>query len=231
MAEWRRQERIGSGPIGTGSSFDVSGHPVGEHLRALGKLRDAHPALSTGASAVRLSSGGLLAVSRFDAAARREYVAVFNNGASAGTAAFTTATPSSAWSTLLGSAASVRSDASGRISMTVPPLSAVLLRAETAFPVRAPAAPRLTAGPDDFTELQRVQATVSGTAPVSVSFALRRATGGWHLLAADDSPPYRAFIDPRKLRRNERVHLVAIVRAAAGRTVVSPVVPFVVRRA
>jgi hypothetical protein len=47
---------------------------------------------------------------------------------------------------------------------------------------------------------------------------------------ADDSPPYRAFLDPRRFRRNEAVHLVAIARSLDGRTAVSKVVPFTVRR-
>ena len=44
----------------------------------LGALREAHPALSTGGSFVRVAQEGLLAVSRIDHAARREYLALFN---------------------------------------------------------------------------------------------------------------------------------------------------------
>jgi hypothetical protein len=49
-------------------------------------------------------------------------------------------------------------------------------------------------------------------------------------LAADDSPPYRAFLDPKSYRRKETVHLVAIARALDGTTAVSAVVPTIVRR-
>ncbi len=45
VTEWQAEERVGSPPIGTGSSFDLVAHPVSEHLRALGALRDVHPAL------------------------------------------------------------------------------------------------------------------------------------------------------------------------------------------
>ena len=48
VEEWQAEERVGSPPIGTGSAFDVVGHPVAEHLRALGALRDSHPALVDG---------------------------------------------------------------------------------------------------------------------------------------------------------------------------------------
>ena len=57
-------------------------HPVAQRLRALAALRAAHPALSTGATVVRLAQGSVLVVSRIDAAARREYVAAFNSGTS-----------------------------------------------------------------------------------------------------------------------------------------------------
>ncbi len=66
VAGWRTDPRVGSAPIGNGSSFDVAAHPVGEHLRALGRLREGHAALSTGASIVRLAQGAALAVSRID---------------------------------------------------------------------------------------------------------------------------------------------------------------------
>ena len=49
-----------SGRLGAdrhGSSFDVRDHPVGEHLRGSAALREGHPALSTGATVVRLAQG------------------------------------------------------------------------------------------------------------------------------------------------------------------------------
>ena len=69
-----------------------------------------------------------------------------------------------------------------------------------------------------------------GAGAVSVTVAVKRARGGWTRLAADDSPPFRAFLDPLRYRRNELVHLVAVARGLDGSTAVSPVVPFRVRR-
>ena len=65
---------------------------------------------------------------------------------------------------------------------------------------------------------------------MSVAFAVRRAAGGWQRLAVDDSPPYRALLDPARFRRNESVHVVAVARALDGRLALSRVVPFRVRR-
>jgi glycosidase len=231
VPEWRTAPRVGSPPIGTGSSFDVVGHPVGEHLRALAALREEHPALATGATAVRHARERVLAVSRIDADGRREYLAAFNAGTAAARITVPTATPSSSWRPLLGAAAPVRSGADGRLTLTVPPLTAVLLRADEGLPVRRPSRPALRVAADDFADLWRLTAQVGAADPVSVTFAVRReGAARWTRLAVDDSPAYRAFLDPSRFRRNERVHLVAIVRGLDGATSVSAVTEFRVRR-
>jgi len=107
-------------------------------------------------------------------------------------------------------------------------LNAVVLAAGAAIPASASGTPKLVVRGDDLTSLWVAGATVAGTAPVSVAFAVRRG-GGWQRLAADTSPPYRAFLDPSRFRKNERVQLVAIVRSLDGRTATSAVVPFRVR--
>jgi len=75
----------------------------------------------------------------------------------------------------------------------------------------------------------RVSATVAGSAPVSVGFGVRRPNGKWTRLATDDTPPYRAFVDPAKYRRNEKLDLVAVVRALDGSTATSKIAAFKVR--
>ncbi|HSL64531.1 MAG TPA: alpha amylase C-terminal domain-containing protein, partial [Gaiellaceae bacterium] len=229
VAEWRTQPRVGAPPVGTGSAFDVRSHPVAERLRQLAALRDAHPALSTGATVVRRAQGAVLAFSRVDAAARREYLAAFNGGETSARVTVPTSTPGASWTPLLG-AAPAASAANGSLSLTVPPLATVLLRADTDLPRRAPARPTLRVEGDDLTDLWELTARVAGTAPVSVAFAVRRKTGGWRRLAVDDSPSYRGLLDPVRFRRNEKVHLVAVARSLDGRTAVSKVVPFTVRR-
>lgn len=224
---WRTEERVGSGPIGAGSSLELASHPIASHLTQLGALREAHPALSTGAAVVRLARGPVLAVSRIDALARREYVAVFNSGTSIARIVVPTSTPSATWTGLIGVGS--RSDAAGALLLSIPPTAALLLRAEADLPVARAGAPTLKIGPDDLTDLVRVTATPS-VKTVTVAFAVRRAAGGWRRLAADDSPPYRAFLDPKSFRRKETVHLIAIARALDGTTAVSAVTPVVPRR-
>ena len=82
---------------------------------------------------------------------------------------------------------------------------------------------------DDLSNMWQVSAGVAGAAPVSVGFGVRRANGKWVRLAVDDSPPYRAFLDPAKYRRNEKLALVAVVRGLDGTTATSKVVSFKVR--
>ena len=230
VQEWRTEERVGSPPIGAGSAFDVVDHPIANHLRTLAALRDAHPALATGATVVRRAQGNVLVVSRIDAGARREYVAAFNAGAGVAQVTVPTATRATTWRALLG-AAGAASDASGRLALAVPPVSAVLLRADTDVAVAPASAPSVTVTPDDVTGLRAVRARVTGAAPVSVSFAVRRARAArWSLLGADDSPPYRALLDQRRYRRKERVYVVAIVRSLDGSTAVSRVVGLTPRR-
>jgi Domain of unknown function (DUF3459)/Alpha amylase, catalytic domain len=213
---WQQEERLASPPIGTGSSFDVVGHPVGEHLRALGALRDAHPALSTGSSAVRLAREGLLVMSRFDLDARREYVVAFNAGPAPARVTVPTATPGASWLPLFGTDATATSDAEGRLTLSVP-LGAVVVRAGTDLPVRKPSAVTVKVAQDDLSELWRVQATGAGADPVTVTLAMRRdRTATWKRIGIDQSAPYRAFVDLRGLRKGTRVHFVAVVRSSSG---------------
>ena len=229
VPEWKTAPRVGSPPIGDGSSFDVTGNPIETRLRALAALRDANPALSTGATIVRAAQRDVLVVSRIDAAARREYVAAFNSGPAPARVTVPTATPSASWAPLLGTTAAPTSGPDGRLALELPPASAVLLRAGADLPVSAPPAPVLKVSADDLTSMFRASATVATSQPLSVAFAVRRGAGGaWRRLAVDDSPPYRAFVEPQHYHRGERLSIVAIARSLDGTTAVSTVVPFTV---
>jgi len=229
VAAWRSEPRVGSPPIGTGSSLTVRDHPVAAHLKRLALLRKAHPALSTGATAVRVADGPRLAVSRFDPQSRHEYVAAFNAGTTRATMTVTTATPEKEWEVLLGPAQTLLSSPAGRLTVSVPPLETVLVRALAAVPVRAPVRPSLVVRADELTNLVQARATVASLEPVSVAFALKRAGGAWRRIAADGSSPYRGFLEPRQFRRGEHVHVVAIARWPDGVTTLSRVVAAVPR--
>ena len=149
-------------------------------------------------------------------------MAVFNAGTTLKKITIRTATPSSAWKPLLGTAR-VATNATGDLTLTVPPLSTALLRAEAVIPAAKPVAPTLRAGADGLTALTRLDATPGGSRTVSVAFAVKGGRTGWRRLASDDSFPYRAFLDPRSYKRGEVVHVVAIARGLDGSLAVSPV--------
>jgi glycosidase len=222
VADWQTESRVAAPPIGKGSSFDVATNPLATQLKALAALRDAHPELATGASVVRRASDAVLVVSRLDLAAGREAVVAFNNGTTAATVTVPTATPGATWSVAFGSG-TVR----GNLTLTIPALSAVVAVPSGMLTRAAPARPKLTAAPDDLTSYFRLQATATGSAPVSVSFAIRRRGGAWQRLAIDDSAPYRAFLTPSAFGKRERVDGVAVARGLDGSVSVSPVLTFV----
>ena len=229
VADWKTEPRVGSPPIGSGSSFDVTDNPLETELRALAALRQANPALSAGATIVRAAQHDVLVVSRIDAAAHREYVAAFNSGSATARITVPTATPSASWAPLYGGTTAAASGSDGRLALVIPPASAVLLRAGSDLPVSAPPAPVLKVAVDDLSSMFRADATVATSQPLSVAFAVRRGSAGvWRRLAVDDSPPYRAFIEPQHYHRGERLSLVAIARNLDGTTSVSRILPFTV---
>ena len=130
---------------------------------------------------------------------------------------------------MLGTTEGETSDAGGELVLHVPALSAEAFFAESALTVSRPARPALRVAcrrPD------RAHTRLRAHPGPARQRRVRRppATGGWRRLAVDDSPPYRAFLDPKSFRRKETVHLVAIARALDGTTAVSAVVPTIVRR-
>jgi alpha-amylase len=225
--EWQTQDRVGSPPIGTGSSFDVTKNPLESLLPQLAAIRAANPALESGASIVRYAHQSLLAVSRIDASARREYLVLTNSGTSAASLTVSTATPSSTWNVLFGNAGTLTSDSGGKLHVTVPAVGAILLEAATPFPVSRAPKPTLKVGGDALSNLFVAKAKVSGRQPLTVAFAYRRAgSSKWTRLDVDDSPPYRGFLEAGRFKKHERLELVAITRSLDGSTATSKVVGF-----
>ena len=229
VAEWRTQPRVGSPPVGSGSSFDVT-NPIQAQLKALAELRTVHPALATGSTLVRVAQQRLLVVSRFDQTARREYVVAFNAGDAPVAVSALTSTPSSVWTRILGGAGTVSSDAAGKVALSVPGRSAVVFRSNVELPARTLPRPVVRVGTDPLTgTLKQVTTAIKTADPASVTFAQRRGGGGWHRLASDDSPPYRAFVEPGRYRKGEHVDFVAVARSSAGRVSVSSIATVRVR--
>jgi glycosidase len=226
VTDWQTQPRVGSPPIGKGSSFDVTNDPIEGEMKQLAELRQSNAALATGWTIPRYAKGSVLVVSRVDPSTKTEYVAAFNNETASATVTVQTSTAGS-WSSLLGSGTPT-STATGRLSLTIPPVGAVLLKAKGAVLTAPLPKPKLAVAADDLSSLFAATATVADPAPVSVGFAWRTASGSWHRIDVDTSPPFRGFIDPAKFHRHERIQVVAVARSLDGKTAVSAVVPFTV---
>jgi glycosidase len=224
VSEWQAQSRVGGPPIGTASSLSITSNPIEAQLRTLSALRDTYPALATGASLVRQAKDAVLVVSRIDFARKQEVVVAFNNGDAAAHVTVATATPGVSWSVPFGSGSA--SASGSNLSLTVPPVSALVAVPGTGLPKSSLGTPKLTAGSDDLTSLYRLGATVSG-GPASVVFAIRRGSGAWHRVAIDDSAPYRTFLEPGRFEKRERVAGVAVAEGTDGTIAASSPVTFV----
>ena len=116
---------------------------------------------------------------------------------------------------------------SGNLTLTIPPVSAIVAVPSTTIPKAPPPRPTLTAGADDLTAYYRLGVTGLGSSAVSVAFATRRHGGAWQRLAIDDSAPYRAFLDPTRFKKHERVDGIAVARGLDGRISTSRLASFV----
>ena len=221
VSDWQTEARVGGPPIGKGSSFDVQS-PVAAHLKELAALRDAHPELSTGASYVRLAKDAVLVVQRVDLSTGKTVIVAFNNGERAARAGGIATSPGGAWRAVWGSGTLAGN------AVVLPPVSATVFVPETPLLPGPKLAVTLKAKPDDLTSYEALTATVAGI-PASVAFAIRRHGGAWRRVAIDDSPPYRAFLDPAAFAKGERVEGVAVARVLGGTVSVSQIGRFTPR--
>jgi glycosidase len=216
VSDWQTEQRVGSPPIGTGSSFAVH-DPLEDELTALAALRDAEPELATGASTVLYAKDALLVVRRTDLASGRSAVVAFNNGATAARASGLAPGVGGPWKVVYGSGSF------DGATVSVPPVSA-LVATTGAKPAGGKLPVALTGKPDELTSYFALTAATGPAA--SVSFAIRRHGGTWQRIAIDDSAPYRAFLAPGTFKKGERVDAVAVARSGDGTTSVSRVLTF-----
>ncbi|RIQ13305.1 pullulanase-type alpha-1,6-glucosidase [Jiangella rhizosphaerae] len=222
VASYNDDDLIGTDATTAEGNFDP-GHPIYRHLAELSALRDEHPALADGAQIHRYASddAGVYAFSRIDAEEQVEYVVATNNSTQAQTVGFDTFNARTSFKGLwpVGTA-DLRSDAEGRVTVTVPPLSAAVWRAPKPLKESkdAPALHFRTPG---------AGGTVGGRAEVGVSvpaggfnqvtLAWRPlGTSEWQLLGTDDNAPYRVFHDVTDLPHGTLVEYRAVLKDHSG---------------
>ncbi|WP_033826215.1 pullulanase-type alpha-1,6-glucosidase [Kitasatospora sp. MBT63] len=207
---------------GTPGSADRYGRtgPLYQDIAALAKLRKDHPALADGAQRERYAADGpgVYAFSRTDAAQQVEYLVAVNNAAEPKTVTLDTYSAGMAFDRIYPSAGQrLTTGADKRLTVTVPPLSSVVLRAagRIAAPAAAPAV-TLTPPADGATGTVTLAAQVPGGGLDRVSFAAQIGNGPWRTLGTADNGDYRVTQDLGATAPGTVVRYKAVVRDSAG---------------
>ena len=226
VAEYQGQTLVTGETFGTGEHFGTD-VPLYGHISELSALRQAHPALTSGAQVERYvdSGAGVYAFSRVDRTEKIEYLVAANNSNAAKTVEIPTLTEEGVFTPLydgdgLRQAQATVANADGVASVTVPALGTVVLKADRT--VSAPdaasaisvATPVAGAG---VTGLTPVAADVDDDTWAETSFAWRVAgSDAWHALGtAEDTTP-RVFHDTAGLANGTLVEYRAVSTDAAG---------------
>ncbi len=189
------------------------------HRRALPADQD-HPALRDGVQQQRYAEGSVYAFSRTDTRRKAEYLVAVNNGTAPKTVEVTTGSADTAFRGIYGSTAATRSDAARKVTVTVPALSSVVLRAATPQP--APAAKpviSLKAPAAGATGTVEIAADADGGQLARVVFAAQVGNGPWRTLGTADHAPYKVtqHIDTT-VPAGTPLRYKAVVVDIAGRT-------------
>lgn len=215
-ADYLDDDQLGTDRTHASDAYDTQ-HPLYKGIAQLSRLTRQHPALRDGVQTQRYSADSVYAFSRTDPKARTEYVVAVNNADTAKTVSI----PADAtdFRTLYGGSGTVGS-ADGKITVTVPALSSLVLQATAPLPeptvkptisLRAPAA--------GATGTVEINADVAGGGLNRVVLAAQTGNGRWRTLGSADHAPYRVtqYIDP-KVAGGTPLRYKAVVVDTAGRT-------------
>ncbi|HEX2704133.1 MAG TPA: pullulanase-type alpha-1,6-glucosidase [Candidatus Lustribacter sp.] len=221
VEQYAAEPLVGGGTMGTSAHFDRDA-PLYRSTKALAALRAAHPALADGAQIPRYSSGaaGIFAVSRIDRARRTEYLVVTNNATEPKTVTLATYSPSTSFAPIYGAAGSQRSGADGRVTLTVPPLSARVYQAQQPMPARSSALPVFLTSPSAGGVVggrAEIGAAIPANAFAQVTFLTRPVgTSAWTTLGTDDHAPYRVFHDVTSVAKGTLMEYRALAKDVSG---------------
>ncbi|MFG3228687.1 pullulanase-type alpha-1,6-glucosidase [Kitasatospora sp. NPDC048194] len=185
-------DRVLGGASGPADRYGQGGE-LYRGVAGLAELRRANPALADGAQIERYAADGpgVYAFSRIDAAQQVEYLVAVNNATEAKTVTLDTFSPGMGFDPVYPSAGPrITSGADRRVTVTVPALSSVVLKAAARLaPVAA--APQLAVQPpaDGSTGTVTVGATADGGGFDRVSYAAQIGNGPWQTLGTADTGP------------------------------------------
>ncbi|MFI6960998.1 pullulanase-type alpha-1,6-glucosidase [Streptomyces sp. NPDC050255] len=190
-ADYLDDDELGTDRTHASDAYDTS-HPLYRSIAALSQLTAKNPALRDGVQTERYAEGSVYAFSRTDPERSNEYVVATNNGTATKTVELSTESAGMDFRTLYGGSGTVRSGADKKITVTVPALSSIVLRAAKTLTAHA-AGPSVTlkapaAGATGTVELT---ADVEGGSLNRVIFAAQTGNGRWTTLGTADHAPYK----------------------------------------
>ncbi|WP_089156092.1 pullulanase-type alpha-1,6-glucosidase [Micromonospora sp. NBS 11-29] len=220
-ADYLDDDLIGTTRTHAVDQYDTR-HPLYRTIAELGRLRAAHSALRDGVQVTRYAADGpgVFAFSRVLPSERVEHVAAVNNASTPQTVTVDTWSNGTRFTGVYGGAATATAGADGKLSLTVPAMSAVVLKADRAIP-QPGAAPTITLtepGDAPVATTTAITAQVTGDPLATVTFAARVPGGKWTLLGTADRAPYTVHHDLTGLPGGTKVEYKAVVRDGKGRT-------------
>ncbi|WP_282205551.1 pullulanase-type alpha-1,6-glucosidase [Kitasatospora fiedleri] len=189
-------------------------------IAGLAKLRKDNPALADGAQVERYAADGpgVYAFSRIDAKEQVEYLAAVNNAAEPKTVALETFSAGMDFTGLYGIGGKLTSGADRRVTVTVPAMSSVVLKAKhrLAGPAAGPSI-TVNAPADGAYGTVTLGASVPGGGFDRVTFAAQVGNGAWQTLGTADNGVYKVTQDLAGVAPGTVVRFKAVVQDSAGR--------------
>ncbi|MEU4240538.1 pullulanase-type alpha-1,6-glucosidase [Actinoplanes sp. NPDC026619] len=196
-------------------------HPLYRTIASLAALRKANPALTSGEQITRFAAAdkGVFAVSRVDRTKRNEYVVAANNATTAQTVTFDTSSAGATFRGIYGGTGVIKAAAEGKLTVTVPALSTLVLRGDT--PIGIGSAPAITITSPAANALvptrAAVTAQVTGDPLSTVTLAAQVGDGPWQLVGTATKAPYTIYHDLDGLAGGTTVRYKAVVRDSKNR--------------
>jgi len=203
--------------IGTDATHAVdnydTGHPIYQAIAELSQLREEHPALANGTQVTRSAEDGVFAFSRVESVEGAEYLVAVSNSTAEQTV--DVATFADTFTPVYGDGSITAAD--GSASITVPPLSAVVFRADD--PIDSGDAPTVALTVDEESATTAyVSAEVTGDPLARVAFAASVDGGDWTYVGTSPGPDHRIAYDLNGLDGDATVAFKAVAVDRQGRS-------------
>ncbi|MEV4938771.1 pullulanase-type alpha-1,6-glucosidase [Streptomyces zaomyceticus] len=187
-ADYLDDDQLGTDRTHASDAYDTA-HPLYRSVAALSKLTRDNPALRDGVQQERYAEGSVYAFSRTDTKTRTEYLVATNSATTAKTV--TVPVDSANFRALYGVQGAVAA-ANGKVTVTVPALSSLVLKADKPLPAPTTGpAVTLKAPAAGATGTVELTADVTGGGLNRVVFAAQTGNGRWQTLGTADHAPYK----------------------------------------